>query len=89
MVRLHVQTPPDNSLAVDATRCPLCGQPNGCAMEAARGCGNSCQSPAGTPGEPCWCTREQFAPNLLQRVPAKAQGLACICQACVREAAAS
>ncbi|MDO9158849.1 MAG: cysteine-rich CWC family protein [Burkholderiaceae bacterium] len=64
------------------TACPLCGQPNLCAMELAR--------LTGVPeAGPCWCTRVSFAPDLLARVPAQAQGKACICEACARQAAAS
>jgi hypothetical protein len=34
---------------------------------------------------PCWCTRVDFSADLLARVPAPAQGQACICAACARE----
>jgi hypothetical protein len=60
--------------AVDPARCPLCGAPNGCALQAAR-------ASNGAP-QPCWCTRVRFAPQLLARVPAPAQRRACICAAC-------
>ena len=61
------------------TLCPLCGQPNTCAMEAAKR--------TGQPQPPCWCTRVSFAPEVLARVPPQAQGLACICPACAGGAA--
>jgi len=38
---------------------------------------------------PCWCTGVDFGAELLARVPAEAQRLACICAACAREAAAA
>ncbi|MDH5205717.1 MAG: cysteine-rich CWC family protein [Hylemonella sp.] len=58
----------------DPTRCPLCGQSNGCANEAARA--------TGQPQPPCWCTRAEFSAELLARVPPSARRRACICQAC-------
>ncbi|WP_374667187.1 cysteine-rich CWC family protein [Ramlibacter sp.] len=61
---------------VDPARCPLCGQPNRCAMEAARA--------AGTPPGACWCTQVDFSAELLARVPATATGRACICADCAR-----
>jgi len=64
--------------ALDPCRCPLCGQPNGCANEIARA--------SGTAQPPCWCTTVTFAPALLARVPAQAQRRACICAACATQA---
>ena len=61
--------------------CPLCGQPNRCAMAGAR--------PDGAPAAPCWCTQADFSAELLARVPAEAQGRACICAACAREGRAA
>jgi len=63
-------TPPD------ASRCPLCGTPNQCAMEI--------QRVTGIAQPPCWCTRVPFPASVLERVPASAQGRTCICQACAR-----
>ena len=60
--------------ATNACLCPLCGQPNRCAME----------QPQAGQHEPCWCTREQFGAALLQQVPEALRGRACICQACVQ-----
>jgi hypothetical protein len=62
---------------VDACACPLCGQPNGCAMETAK--------QAGQPVGVCWCVNVSFSPELLARVPAVAQRQACICQACASQ----
>ncbi len=62
------------SLRVDAGCCPLCGQPNRCAMEIERA--------SGVAQAPCWCTNVDFTSELLARVPPVAQGAACICAAC-------
>lgn len=66
------------SPAVDPHRCPLCGQPNQCAMER--------QRQTGQPQPPCWCTQAQFPDTLLARVPAAARHQACICAACAAAA---
>lgn len=60
---------------IDAGRCPLCGEPNLCAMEQARLTG---QPTCG----PCWCTQATFAASLLAQVPEQARGKACICARC-------
>lgn len=65
-----------NARVPDPTACPLCGQPNGCAMERQRA--------TGVEQPPCWCTRVDFGADLLAGVPAEAQRLACICPACAR-----
>jgi hypothetical protein len=67
----------DTSQPVDASRCPLCGEPNRCAMELER--------ETGQPQSPCWCTQVDFTADLLARVPAEAKRQACICQACARK----
>jgi hypothetical protein len=69
---MHAMSPSEP--AIDPCRCPLCGQPNACANEAARA--------SGQPQPPCWCTRAHFPPELLARVPPAAQRQACICAAC-------
>lgn len=58
----------------DPAHCPLCGQPNRCAMEIER--------ETGIPQGACWCVSTVFTPELLARVPAQAQNRACICAAC-------
>ncbi|TFZ06631.1 hypothetical protein EZ313_08410 [Ramlibacter henchirensis] len=58
----------------DATRCPLCGQPNRCAMEVER--------ETGRPQPPCWCTQADFDPQALRALPEEARGRACICNGC-------
>lgn len=62
---------------VDAMRCPLCGEPNRCAMEVERETGQK--------QPPCWCTQVEFSEDLLARVPAAAKRQACICQACAEK----
>lgn len=60
--------PPDPRL------CPLCGAGNGCAMEAERASGQA--------QPPCWCTQVAFDRAVLERIPAEARGLACVCSRC-------
>jgi len=61
---------------VDPTRCPLCGQPNACALAA---------TPGASAAE-CWCAALRFEDALLARVPAASAGRACICLRCQRAA---
>lgn len=60
----------------DASRCPLCGGDNRCAMELQRATGQA--------QAPCWCVQASFPPALLATLPAQAQGKACICSDCLR-----
>lgn len=60
--------------AVDPARCPLCGQPNDCAMARQRATGQA--------QPPCWCTQVTFSAALLARVPPPARGVACVCARC-------
>lgn len=53
---------------VDPSRCPLCGQGNGCGMVA----GSS----------ECWCFSAEIPADVLNRVPAEARGGACVCRNC-------
>jgi hypothetical protein len=62
--------PPDPAL------CPLCGEPNGCALAAA---------PGASPAD-CWCASRRFDAELLARVPPAAAGRACVCSRCQRAA---
>ncbi|MBP9737840.1 MAG: cysteine-rich CWC family protein [Rhodoferax sp.] len=57
-------------------RCPICGQPNLCAIEIARASG---EVPA-----PCWCAQTSFSAELLNRIPPDARGVACLCPSCVK-----
>jgi hypothetical protein len=58
----------------DTGRCPLCGEPNACAMEEQRRTGET--------QPPCWCVQMKFEPSLLARLPPGAVGVACICSRC-------
>ena len=61
----------------EPARCPLCGEPNFCAMAGA------------APGEPlpeCWCRAGPFPPELLASVPERSRRQACICQSCLQRA---
>ena len=64
------------SPAIDPCLCPLCGQPNSCAMA----CAPHPEAPDATSqpaqAEPCWCTRVQFSAHLLQQVPEAAKNKA-------------
>ena len=66
---------------IDAARCPICGEPNRCAVEIER--------ETGVAQGPCWCTNLDFTSDLLARVPAAAQGTACICAACAAKQVSS
>ncbi|MBL0421404.1 cysteine-rich CWC family protein [Ramlibacter sp. AW1] len=68
---------PDLPLSVRPDTCPLCGGPNGCAVEVARARGEP-------PPASCWCTAQRFSPDLLARVPGQARRRACICPHCVQ-----
>ncbi len=54
--------------------CPICGEPNECAMEI--------EKTTGEKQPPCWCTRVDFTADLLARVPMEARNLSCICNRC-------
>ena len=55
---------------IDMAVCPICGQPNSCAMAVA-------------PNVPkCWCAAIEFPKELLDQVPEKALHQACICRNC-------
>ncbi|HSH89211.1 MAG TPA: cysteine-rich CWC family protein [Ramlibacter sp.] len=62
--------------SASATRCPLCGRENQCAMEIERATG--VQQP------PCWCMEVDFTAELLATLPPQARGIACICRACAQ-----
>lgn len=66
---------------IDATRCPLCGADNRCAVELARA--------TGTPQAPCWCMdvcmNAASTQALLERLPPRARGLACVCATCMSQ----
>jgi hypothetical protein len=58
----------------DPTKCPICGEPNQCAMEVSKAIGK--------PQEPCWCLSVVFLPELLAQIPAEARQKACVCEKC-------
>ena len=62
----------------DPVQCPLCGQPNRCAMEV--------EKETGRKQPPCWCTGVTFEPSTLALIPPASRGLACICGACATQA---
>lgn len=51
--------------------CPLCGEPNKCAMAA---------DPNATE---CWCESVVFPKELLDKVPANAARKTCVCRKCL------
>ncbi|SDC90790.1 CubicO group peptidase, beta-lactamase class C family [Paenibacillus sp. UNCCL117] len=57
----------------DASRCPLCGQANECALLS------------GERIEACWCFRASIPSELLQRIPDSRRGKSCVCPSCVEE----
>jgi len=59
---------------IDPTRCPICHEPNVCAMEKAKA--------TGTKPERCWCMDAVFTPAVMDQVPDAAKGKACICAKC-------
>ena len=59
---------------IDPTLCPICREPNICAMEKAKATGTK-------PGR-CWCMDAVFTPAVMDQVPDAAKGKACICAKC-------
>ena len=59
---------------IDPTRCPICHEPNNCAMEMAKANGKE--------PERCWCMDAIFTPAVMGQVPDSAKGKACICDRC-------
>ncbi|MFT3813387.1 MAG: cysteine-rich CWC family protein [Acidovorax sp.] len=64
-------------MTADTTLCPLCGQPNQCAVAA------------GLPAEQCWCMSAPISREVLRdalaRLPEDQRGQACLCPACGRD----
>ena len=65
------------SQPVDPALCPLCGEPNACALANA---------PGATRAE-CWCASRRFDAPLLARVAPASAGRACIWSRCQRTGA--
>ena len=59
---------------IDPTLCPICQEPNDCAMEKAKA--------TGTKPERCWCMDAVFTPDVMNLVPEAARDKACICAKC-------
>ena len=59
---------------LNPTRCPICLEPNVCAMEMAKATGNI--------AEGCWCVDAVFSPAAMEQVPDSAKGKVCICARC-------
>lgn len=57
---------------LDPSRCPVCGDQNGCAAVAAGR--ERCTD--------CWCFRVTIPAEALARVPAAARDRACLCARC-------
>ena len=64
---------------IDPTRCPICHEPNVCAVEKAK--------LPGTKPERCWCLDAVFTTDVMNKVPEVARGKACICAKCANEVA--
>lgn len=60
----------DAQPAFDPQRCPLCGEPNGCAMAAGAAEGS------------CWCASVTIPRAALECIPVAARGVACVCRRC-------
>jgi len=58
---------------LDTATCPLCGEPNQCAVAA---------DPNATE---CWCESVIFPEELLAKVPEDAVRKTCVCQNCLEE----
>ena len=54
--------------ALDPSICPSCGQPNTCGMSQGK--------------SECWCFGVSIEKAALERVPAAAKDLACLCPRC-------
>lgn len=90
-IRAAARYPPVMADPVDPARCPLCGEANQCARpfgDWACGdgaCGNATGS-TGAPTRDCWCFRVTIPQEVLDRIPAPARGVACICTRCAGKA---
>jgi len=58
---------------LDTSTCPLCGEPNQCALAA---------DPNATE---CWCETVDFPEELLAQIPDKAVRKTCVCQTCLNK----
>ena len=63
---------PKRNSTYDTSKCPLCGNPNECAMAA---------DPNATE---CWCESVIFPDELLAKIPEDAVRKTCVCQKCLK-----
>ncbi|QBB71896.1 DNA or RNA helicase of superfamily II [Pseudolysobacter antarcticus] len=61
---------------IDPTLCPLCGGINACVLASGDGDADVRR---------CWCFHEYIPAGALERVPAAARDMACICDTCLRQ----
>jgi hypothetical protein len=66
-----------NAPMSDKQKCPLCGQPNRCAMAEGQLVGA------------CWCVSIRLTADMLEAVPTEDRGVRCICVTCARALASS
>ena len=59
------------TVSIDACVCPICGEPNQCAIELAK--------VSDTPIEECWCISVKISEETLSKVPHHLLNKACIC----------
>jgi hypothetical protein len=57
---------------LDTAKCPLCGEPNQCAMAA------------DPDASECWCESVIFPEELLAKIPENAVRKTCVCQNCLK-----
>ena len=59
--------------SINTAICPLCGEPNQCAMAADPNASE------------CWCESVVFPEELLAKIPDNAARKTCVCQNCLRD----
>ena len=65
---------------LDPSRCPLCGEANGCGLAAE---GAEARASGGAK-VPCWCAEVEVARGVLDRLSVAAKGRACVCARCAK-----
>ncbi len=70
-MNLQDSNPPE---LADPARCPMCRQPNRCAMDVEKATGQK--------QPPCWCTGVTVGPAVLAQIPPASWALACVCITC-------
>lgn len=59
---------------INPAQCPICKEPNACAMEVARTTGKK--------AERCWCFDADFSAEVMAQIPDDAKNKACVCAQC-------